>query len=534
MTPPQKLAPPHEAASTRSWHVPLLRPLHPTTPPLWLGVVVAAVLIAAETGAVRLLGGLAPHNTFGVLFMLGVLVISAGWGLVLAVLTTLASTIVYLEVHLGAGAGLLPADPSAVVTAAVFLPIALLANVLGRQAQLRAVEADKRGREAMAAADQVRELADQQAALRRVATQIAQGSAPSEVLAAVAEELAAALRVGNAALFRYEADGSAMLVAARDEAGLKKMPVGARLNLEGDNVAGMILRTGRVARMNSHDNAKGSAAALIRDLGLHSGVGAPIVVDGRLWGAAIVGSSRPEPPAPDTEARLADFAELVATAIANAEARAELVASRARIVAATDEARRRIERNLHDGAQQRLVALSLRVRSVEASVPSDLDGLRREIADIGDGLAAAGEELREISHGVHPAMLSRGGLRSALRALGRRAAMPVEVNVDTASRMAESVEVAAYYVVAEALTNAAKYAQASAVTVDVDADEQQLRVVVADDGVGGADVSAGTGLIGLKDRVEALGGRVVISSAKGVGTTLIAEMPLAAPGLISA
>ena len=528
--------PPHglAAAARRTWHLPLLRPLRPNTPPVWLGVLVATALIAAETVAVRVLAGLVPPNIFGVLFMLGVLVISAGWRLGLAVLTTLASTLVYLEVHLGAGAGLLPAAPRDVVAVAVFVPIALLANVLGHQAQKRAKEADDRRRQATAAADRVRKLADEQAALRRVATQIAQGRSPSEVLATVAQEVAAALRVGNAALFRYAADGSAVLVAARDEAGAKKMPVGARITLEGDNVAGTILRTGRAARMNTHDNAAGSAAALIRDLGLRSGVGVPIVVEGRLWGAAIVGSSRPEPPAPDTEDRLAGFAELVATAIANAEARSQLVASRARIVAATDEARRRIERDLHDGAQQRLVALGLQVRSVEASVPPGLDGLRRDIADIGDGLTAAGQELRELSHGVHPAVLSHGGLRPALRALGRRAAMPVEVHVEPAVRMPECVEVAAYYVVAEALTNAAKHAHASAVTVDVGADAQHLRVAVADDGVGGANVGAGSGLIGLKDRVEALGGRVMVCSAEGMGTTLIAEMPLVAAAQVPA
>jgi signal transduction histidine kinase len=489
-------------------------------------VVVAATLIIVETLAVRLLWRIAPHNVFGIVFLLGVLVVSARWGFGLALLTTLASAVVYLQVHLG-GDGLLPTDVRDAIPVAVFLAVALLANVMGQQIRLRAAEAEHGRCEAMAAADRVRELAEQQAALRRVATQIAERKSPSQVLTTVANEVATVLRVYNAALVRYENDGSAVIVAARDEAGLKKMPVGARLTLEGDNVAGLVLRTGLPARINSHDNARGSAAALIRDLGLRSGVGAPIVVDGRLWGAAIVGSSRPDPPAPDAEARLADFAELVGTAIANAEARAELVASRARIVEAADVARRRIERDLHDGAQQRLVALGLRVRSAEASVPADLDGLRREIADIGDGLVAACEELREIAHGIHPAVLSRGGLRPALRALGRRAAMPVEVKVDVASRLPESVEVAAYYMVAEALTNAAKHARASVVAVDVDADAQRLRVAVSDDGIGGADVTGGSGLIGVKDRVEALGGRLLVSSEARTGTTLVAEIPLA-------
>jgi signal transduction histidine kinase len=369
-------------------------------------------------------------------------------------------------------------------------------------------------------------LAQRQAALRRVATLVARDVSPAEIFAAVADEVANALRVGNAALFRYLQDGSGELVAARDEAGLKKMPVGARLTLEGDNVAAMVLRTGATARMDSHEHAAGSTAALIRDLGLRSGVGAPIIVDGRLWGAAIVGSSRPEPLAPDTEERLADFAELVATAVANAQARGELIASRARIVTAADEARRRIERDLHDGAQQRLVALGLRIRALQASLPSGSD-LNYQIADIGDGLAAASEELRQISHGIHPAVLSQGGLRPALSALRRRAALPVELSINVERRLPKSVEVAAYYIVAEALTNAAKHARASQVTVTVDADDERVRLSVTDDGVGGADPGGGSGLIGLKDRVAALGGQIDITSRDQHGTTVAARIPCA-------
>jgi signal transduction histidine kinase len=263
------------------------------------------------------------------------------------------------------------------------------------------------------------------------------------VLKAVADEVAITLRADNAALFRYFDDGSGEIVAAHDEAGLPRMPLGARLTLEGDNVAGMVYRSGRAARLNSHEHARGSVAAVIRNLGYRSGVGAPIIVDGRLWGAAIVGSSRPEPPAPDTESRLADFAELVATAIANAEARRQLIASRARIVTAGDEARRRIERDLHDGAQQRLVALTLRIRSLQSSLPPN-DVAVQEVGDVGDGLVGAIDELHQISHGIHPAVLTNGGLRPALRALGRRAAIPVDVFVDVETRLAESIEVAAY------------------------------------------------------------------------------------------
>jgi signal transduction histidine kinase len=507
----RRLAPP--------WRYHFSQLLTRPTPPLWLGIMVAAVLIVAETFVVQFLGRVGPRMTFGAVYLFGVLVISFGWGIGLAVTTTLVSAAVYLEVHLAADGGLLPDNLQNLIAIAIFVPIALLANVLGARARLRAAEARR-------AARQVSELARGQAALRRVATLVARGVSPTEIFTAVADEVANALEVGNATLFRYIGADLGEIVAAYDD-DPPKMPVGARLSLEGDNIAAMVQHTGATARMDSHERAAGSTAALIRDLGFRSGVGAPIVVDGRLWGAAIVGFSRLEPPPPDTEERLADFAELVATAVANAEARGELVASRARIVAAGDEVRRRIERDLHDGAQQRLVALGLRIRSIQASLPagSDVDS---QIADVADGLAAASEELRQISHGIHPAVLSQGGLRPALRALRRRAVMPVELHVDVERRLPESVEVATYYVVAEALTNAAKHARASQVTVTVQADDNRLHLEVEDDGVGGADPGGGSGLIGLKDRVEALGGRIFISSGASAGTTLAAEIPCAA------
>lgn len=227
-----------------------------------------------------------------------------------------------------------------------------------------------------------------------------------------------------------------------------------------------------------------------------------------------------------TSANVAPRQRRIATAIANAHARAELVASRARIVTASDNARRGIERDLHDGAQQRLVTLALQVRTLQMAIPEDPAELRSRIAGIGDGLRTASDELRELAHGVHPAILSRGGLRPALRDLGRRAPLPVEVHVDVPVRLPQAVEIAAYYTVAEALTNAAKHARASVVTVNVDTDATSLRISVADDGVGGAALDAGSGLVGLEDRVAALGGKLRLSSAAGVGTTLLAEMPL--------
>lgn len=277
--------------------------------------------------------------------------------------------------------------------------------------------------------------------------------------------------------------------------------------------------------MDSHDNAPGPAAANIRQLGIRSAVGAPVVVDSRVWGAAIVGSARPEPLPPDTEARVADFADLVATAIANAEARRQLTASRARIVAAADDARRRFERDLHDGAQQRLISLGLELRTAEASVPPDLLPLREQISHIVTGLAGVSEDLHEISRGIHPAILSKG-LGPALKTLARRSTVPVELDIAMDRHVPEAVEVAAYYVVAEALTNAAKHAHASKVDVCVDSDGANLRLTIRDDGIGGADSRKGSGLIGLIDRVEAHGGQMKISSQTGRGTSMLATIPI--------
>jgi signal transduction histidine kinase len=230
--------------------------------------------------------------------------------------------------------------------------------------------------------------------------------------------------------------------------------------------------------------------------------------------------------APATEARIGDSADLVAIAISNAETRAELTASRARIVTASDQARRRFERDLHDGAQQRIFSLGLALRAVEASILAEHDQIRDQVSNVIDGLAGVSTELQELSRGIHPAILSKGGLGPAIKTLARRSAVPVELDRNVDRRLPESVEVAAYYVVAETLTNAAKHAHASHVNVSSVADDDELRLTIKDDGIGGAVAGAGSGLIGLKDRVEALGGRLDISSPAGDGTTVTVAIPL--------
>ena len=383
--------------------------------------------------------------------------------------------------------------------------------------------------ELQASQDELRMLAEQQAALRRVATLVARGTSPSEVFAAVAEAMARCLHAGNASVNRFDGDTVTVLALARIEPAMEHKPVvGERHTLEGDSIASRVLHTGRPARLDSSElqRAAGSIAERLREMGLRCTVAVPIIVDKRVWGMAAVGSAAPDPLPPDTEARISDFADLVATAIANAATRAELVASRARIVTAGDEARRRLERDLHDGAQQRLVSLGLQLRVAEEAVPPELGKLRGQLAQVLAELTGVSADLQEISRGIHPAILSRGGLGPALKTLARRSSVPVDLDLTLDRRLPDSTEVAAYYVVAEALTNAAKHAAASLVNVCVDTHDATLRLLIRDDGIGGADFGKGSGLIGLQDRVEVLGGHMEIASPPGSGTSVHISIPL--------
>ena len=278
--------------------------------------------------------------------------------------------------------------------------------------------------------------------------------------------------------------------------------------------------------MENYEGAGGALAELARATGLGSSVSAPIMVEGRLWGLITASWKGEESPPADTEERMTQFAELLDTAIANADSRAELVASRARLVTASDAARRRFERDLHDGVQQRLVSLSLELRGAEAMAPSENDGLAEQLAQVAKGLAEALDDLRELSRGIHPAILSQGGLGPALKGLARRSAVPVQLDLAIDQRLTEQVEVGAYYVVSEALTNATKHARASNVDVHARARDGVLELTIDDDGVGGADPARGSGLTGLVDRVEALGGTMLIASPPGKGTSLRVELAL--------
>jgi GAF domain-containing protein/two-component sensor histidine kinase len=368
-------------------------------------------------------------------------------------------------------------------------------------------------------------LAEEQAALRRVATLVARGVPPAELFAAVTEEVGRLLATEYASLGRYESDGTLTTVATSSQLS-DRFPVGRRWTLGGKNINTLVFTTGRPARIDDYADASGPLGDTGREHGVGSGVGTPVIVEGRLWGV-IIARSRPEQVlSADTEARLASFTELVATAIANAESRAELMASRARVVAAADETRRRIERDLHDGIQQRLVSLGLETRAAQAGAPLQLEEFEGVLSRVSDGLASVFDELQEISRGIHPAILSQGGLKPALKGLCRRSPVPVELDLHTERRLPEPVEVAAYYVVSEALTNAAKHAHASVVNVELDTHDATLRLTIRDNGIGGANLSQGSGLVGLSDRIEALGGTLQVSSPAGNGTTLRIEVPL--------
>jgi signal transduction histidine kinase len=367
----------------------------------------------------------------------------------------------------------------------------------------------------------------EQKALRRVAALVARGVPAGELFAAVTMEVGQLLEAEAALLVHLESNDVGRLVGVWT-AGGEVSRLGERLPLGGNNLVTLVARTHRPARTDDYQHASGPMGIEGRNRGTQSGVATPVTVEGHLWGTMIASTTADTLLPEDAEARLADFTDLLATAIANADSRAELAASRARIVAAADDARRRIERDLHDGAQQRLVSLSLELRAAQAAAkdqPIDLDQLLSRLAD---GLSEVQTELREIARGIHPAVLSDGGLGSALKTLARRSQVPVEIDLTPHARLPAPIEVAAYYVVAEALTNAAKHGSPSVVRVTEAVRDDVLHISVTDNGPGGADPALGSGLVGLRDRVEAVAGTLTIHSPKGAGTTLEVELPVRA------
>jgi signal transduction histidine kinase len=367
-------------------------------------------------------------------------------------------------------------------------------------------------------------LANEQAALRRVATLVARDVPPGEVFDAVAMEVGKLLDTDVTVVGRYDGDGAATAIGCWS-ASPGGVPVGTRAAVGGRNVLTLVAETGRPSRMDGYEGASGEAAEIARRHGWRSSIAAPVSVEGRVWGVMLVATQRPESFPAGAEERLAAFTELVATAIANAESRSELAASRRRIIAAADDARRRIERDLHDGIQQQLIALMYRARAM-ADGPAE--ELPRVAAELCEGLRNAAWELHEVSRGIHPAVLTDGGLLPALRALARRSSVPIDVDVRLVARLPAPVEAAAYYIASEALTNVTKHADANTVELIAAHEDGVLTLEVRDDGIGGVEAGRGSGIVGLTDRVEALGGTISIDSPQGAGTRLCVRLPIAA------
>jgi signal transduction histidine kinase len=379
--------------------------------------------------------------------------------------------------------------------------------------------------------DDLNRLVEEQAALRRVATLVAEAAEPSRIFETVTREVGLLYAADYARMDRYEADGMVSDVAAWSSAEGQETSVGGPFRLgrpvplEPGSIAALVKETQAAVGRDSFAGVADPVAEGDHELGVQSAVGCPIIVQGRLWGVIAVGSRGEHAFPLEMESQIGEFTELVATAIANAVSRDELIASRARIVAAADEARRRIRRDLHDGAQQRLVhaliTLKLARRSLETGDPRG-----GELLDEGlEHTEGATSALRELSHGILPSVLTRGGLRAGVESLASRMSLPVSIDVER-QRFPAGIEATAYFVVSESLTNVVKHSGAERAEVSAKADEGVLRVEIRDDGIGGAAPDGGTGLVGLRDRVTALQGSLRIESPPGGGTRVVMTLPL--------
>jgi PAS domain S-box-containing protein len=369
-------------------------------------------------------------------------------------------------------------------------------------------------------------LADEQSALRRVATLVAEGAESSAVFDAVCEETGRLMDATSVNLVCFTPDGLDLTIAGWSLRG-NHVPPGTSYPLDGEVIDAIIRRTGAPAHVDSYDEVEGELAATLRELGIQCEVGAPVVVGGSVWGALIASSDTPDRFDEVSELRVESFAELIATAVANATARGELIASRARIVTAGDAARRRLARDLHDGAQQRLVTALMSLQLADEQTATDAEAGTRLLREALEHTRAGLAELRELAAGVHPTILTNRGLRAAIEALADHSPLPVKIAVP-GDRFPQHVEAAAYFLAAEALTNVAKHAEASRATVTVEPREGVLVIAVSDDGVGGANLE-GTGLRGMDDRAQALGGSLHLESVPGLGTRVEATLPLSPP-----
>jgi signal transduction histidine kinase len=471
------------------------------------GWFVSAALVAAVSGVLELLEGDPAGSPVAALYLFAVLPVAVVWGTAFGVMVAVASTAAYDFLFVPPRYSLEVADPRDWLRLAAFLAAAVVVSQLAT-----------RWREAA-------RLAAEQAAVRRVATLVARTASPGEVFETVTREVGLLSGADLARMERYESDGTVTGVAAWSGAHELELAVGTRFALEGISIAALVRETSGPVRVDSFAHASGPIAQEAQALGIRSSVGCPIAVGGRLWGVIAASTKSAEPFPADTESQIAEFTQLVATAVANAEGRAELMASRARVVATADQTRRRLERDLHDGAQQRLVHAVITLKLARQSL-GDASGPAVGLVDEAlEHVERAAAELRDLAHGILPSALNHGGLRAGINGLLSRMRLPVAVEV-TAERLPPVLEATAYFIVAEALTNTLKHAHANSAHVTALVDDGVLHIEVRDDGVGGARTDGSSGLLNLYDRAAALDGELHVQSPPGAGTVIAAALPI--------
>jgi signal transduction histidine kinase len=461
------------------------------------------------SAAIALLEPSIPAAGLGVLYLVAVVPVALRYGLVAALATSLVSMTAYDVLFLGDRYSIAPADADEWGVLTAFLAAGIGVSVLAARSQREARHSAR--------------LAGEQAALRRVATLVARAVPSNELFEAVTREAGELCGADLARMERYEADGTVTAVAAWSRRGDVRLAVGTRFSLDGASIAAKVRETSRPARVDSFVGATGPIASEAQAVGIRASVGCPIVVGGRVWGVIAASTRGDTPFTAGTEAQIGEFTELIATAVSNAQASSELIASRARILTAADDARRRLVRDLHDGAQQHLVNTILTLQLARQDLQDD-DPATPLVAKALEQAEQGNSELRELAHGVLPPVLTRGGLRAGVDALVSRVSLPVVVEIP-AERLPPGVEASAYFVVAEALTNVVKHAKAHTAQVTALVEDGSLRLDVRDDGVGGADRD-GSGLVGLDDRLAAIGGGLQVHSPPGGGTTIVATLPL--------
>jgi signal transduction histidine kinase len=486
-------------AARRSWRMPRLQLAEAA---LLLALLIVLVEVPSQPDV--------PYIVFPILIWAALRFGPVGAATTLAIVSSLT---VWNTAH-GSGPFVRATLTHSLLASQLFVAVAALTSLV-----LAAVTAERTASE-----DAQRALTAEHAALRRIATLVAGEAASKRVFDQVTAEAAQTIGAPATSLARFDEDNMVTFLSGWSASGVLAFPEGSRVPLEGTGVLAAVRETGEPQRIDSYAGRSGQVVERFTSFGYDSATAAPVKLGAQVWGALVAAGRRAALPA-GSERRLTDFAELVAQALANADAYRKLAASRARIVGAADNERQRLERNLHDGAQQRLVSLALQLRLVKANVRKDPANAEARLTEAEGELGQALDELRELARGIHPAVLTDRGLAAALEALAERAPLPVELARVPHDRLPDSIEAAIYYLVAEAITNVAKYAHANRARVSVERSNGIATVLVSDDGVGGAEPTSGSGLVGLADRVEALGGRLRIDSPPGRGTRLTAEIP---------